>query len=160
MLWWIPLCSSQANCPWCHIMLDTVAPHMVQEADKENRVSNSLVCVRPVSRGPAGRKQRPGNSSAIKEEKVSSHYLHADPVDARSCVHVHAQTHTSKKGPCAHIVQYPFRIPVSLFVLYWFKMKIHLIVKVVQFQKSISVSSKKAIALYSSRGTGGPGDSS
>lgn len=78
-------------------MLDTVAPHMVQEADKENRVSNSLVCVRPLSRGPAGRKQRPGNSSAIKEEKVSSDYLHTDPVDARSCVYGHAQTNTHQR---------------------------------------------------------------
>lgn len=103
ILRWTPLCSFQAsNCPWCHIMLDTVVPHMVQEADKDNRVSNSLVCVRPPSRGPAGRKQRPGISTAIKEEKVSSHYLHAGPVDARLCVHVHAWTHIRERPLCSH----------------------------------------------------------
>lgn len=40
---------------------------------QEDRVSNSLVCVRPLSRGPAGRPQRLGSSTAIKEEKVCSH---------------------------------------------------------------------------------------
>lgn len=40
---------------------------------QENRVSNSLVCVRPPSRGLVGKQQRPGSSTAVKEEKVSSH---------------------------------------------------------------------------------------
>lgn len=119
--WWTPLCSAQeSKCPWCHIMPDSVAPRMVQEADRASRVSNSPVSVRPLSGGPAGRKQQSGSSTAAKEEKVSMHYLHADPVEARSCVCIRAETLQREEGLCARIVQYPFRIPGSLFVLYRF----------------------------------------